>query len=157
MSKRHLGGPIFSWKEPDPAGPAVNSPGIDVPAVFVWFPSVESTCFESELSVTDPGCNHLIRNMRGILPVMGERSLRKFHRRCPMRIGDRTERRVAHRRIADVKKRVLVHRSGVLKVDRHKEIVRVLPVDYGLSERALTRLEQEGIPPVGHRGWLQAR
>src|SRR5579863_10586873 len=117
---------------------------------------MESARFESQKLVLDADSGDLIRDMRGIFPVMTDGRLWNFLGGCAMRKRDRSKRWIAHRREVGLENRVLAEGPRVMHAQSHEKIVRVLAVFDGNAISRFARLEQQRVSPVCNRGGLEA-
>ena len=157
VTGRNLGHPSRAGSEGEPSGVGVHRTGVHVPAVLVRLGAVKARCLQAHRLVRHSGGDHVVEDMGRILPVMSERRLRNFHRRGAMGIGHWSQRRVAHRCVVQVPKRVLAEPVRVLHAQLHHEVVRVLAVDDGLAVGGLAGLKQQGIALVADGRGLQAQ
>src|ERR1700722_1960644 len=102
---------------------------------------MEAAGFELHFLIRETDCDHVVRDMRGVLPMMRNRRLRQFRGRCAMRISNRPKRGVAHRSRVKFQPGLPAKFSNVVKAETHDEIVRMLSVDDGLPKGGFAGLE----------------
>src|ERR1700683_5827841 len=100
--------------------------------------------------------DHLIRDVRGILQVMSERSLRQFLGRNPVRKRHRAQRRIADRSKVNLKRRFFAKRPCVSEAELHKQVVRVLPIHQWSAKRRFARLKELRVEAAAGGCRLQA-
>src|SRR4051812_47305188 len=120
--------------------------GVEVPTVLIRLSAVECRAFELPGVSEQPGGEHTKTHVRGILPVMTDRSGWVVHRGGAMHKGYRAESGLTGRgRVETPRQRfgdgVLVQRAQL-----HPEIVRMLPVVQRLTFEALAALKKQRVP-----------
>ena len=68
---------------------------------------MESAELEVDLPVVDSRGEDFVCDVSGVLPVVGERSLRNFHRGSAVRVGGRSQRSIADRGEIELEGRML--------------------------------------------------
>jgi len=113
MPRRDLQREARGRQEPGATRHGVERAEVQVLAPFVRFAAVERGRFDLPPRAVDARGDHAERHVRGIEPVMRDWRDRVRHRRDPMRIGDRSERRLGRRSAEQLPPRAAPERAVV--------------------------------------------
>src|SRR6266567_3448231 len=98
-ARRHLEHPVLGRQDRKAAGIGIHRPPLDNPAILAWFTAVEPTCLKSKPRVLDSDRGNVVSDMRGILPMVAQCSLRYLSGRRAVGKSDWAKRRVADRSV----------------------------------------------------------
>ena len=165
---RHLGRPAVTEVRARAPGDGVEASAFDVPAVLVGLGAVEGRALEGQPPPSRAHRDHVVRDVRRVLPMMPERCRRVLPCRGPVHERGGAERRVAANGGLHPVGSLVAERAPVRRRQIHEQVVGVLPVDDRVAAERLAGLEQlrraavrdrgrfervhhhQGDPPAGH-------
>ncbi len=149
--------PILVRRDGEARGVGVHGAPIYGPAVFAGLGSIEAAGFEAHPFVLEAGSDDVVGDVRRILPMMANGRLRKLHRGGAVRIGDGSQRGVAHGRIVEVQHYRFADAMRIVRAQPHHEIVRMLAVDQRDAVGGLAGLKELRVATAGNGGGYQAQ
>src|SRR5213593_4131529 len=132
-------------RQPDGVGIELPAGVVEVRAMIVGLAAVEPRTLKLHRAREHPRRHHSERDVRAILPVMGDRGERIVGGGGPVRKGDRPHRRLAHRSEIDGEPQIPAHGPLVQRGELHEELVRVLAIVQRRFPVGLARLEGQRI------------
>ncbi len=107
----------------------VKRAGLDSVAILVRLPAMEKRALDLEVAAHVAQRHHAVRDVRGIEPVVRDRSFRVVDAREPMHEGGRAERGLSRKPCVNEHRVAFAHGDAVARRHFHEEVVGVLAVD----------------------------
>src|SRR5271170_6612152 len=120
----------------------------DVPAILAGLGPMEPAGLETQPAMLDTCSQHVIGDVRGILPMVADRRFRELARGIAMRECHRTQSRIAYRGDEKLGDSVLAERVRVVDAERHDEVVWMLAVDDGPAIGGFAGLENQRVAAI---------